>query len=291
MLDKHLIIVSGRSGAGKSVALDQLEDYGYYCVDNIPAVLLGSLLDTTLHSGQAIYSKMALAFDVRNLTGDIDKVFEIIKRCSDDATIDFDAIFLDASDDVLVARFKETKRIHPLSNHNTDLYIALARESSLLEELIEQATVHIDTTNKTALALREEISGLYNKDQASAAATLSFCSFGFKKGLYRSADILFDVRCLPNPYWDPKLRLLNGCDEAIVQFFAKHSLVEDMYKDIASYLKKWLPHFISAKRHYITVAIGCTGGQHRSVYFCERLFRDFNGKYAGVRKSHRDMHV
>jgi UPF0042 nucleotide-binding protein len=277
----QLILISGLSGSGKSIALNVLEDAGYYCVDNLPATLLPQLVSYLSAAG---YQRVGVAVDVRSgaSISAVPKVVEALRNMVDDVRF----LFLDSRDDTLIARFSETRRRHPLADVNITIGEAIARERELLSALGEQGH-RIDTSNLAPNTLRAWI-----KDMIHAAPnrglTLLFQSFGFKHGIPVDADMVFDVRCLPNPYYDPTLRPLSGKDALVVQFLERVPEVHKMAADIHRFVAEWLPAFIRDGRSYFTVAIGCTGGQHRSVYLAERLAKELAPTTA-VLVRHRSM--
>lgn len=263
----QLFLISGLSGSGKSIALKVLEDSGYYCVDNLPADLLANLVD---HLQQAGYKKIAVSIDVRSANS-VQRLPPLLQQIKQHAT-DVHVLFLDAQTDTLVKRFSETRRLHPLSDGVRTLPECVSHERELLTE-ISDIGHHIDTTELNANALRAWIKQFIQLDRARL--TLLFQSFGFKHGIPLDADLVFDVRCLPNPHYDEKLRPLTGRDAAVIDFLDGTSSVQDMFNDIVNFLQRWLPNFIADNRSYLTVAIGCTGGQHRSVYLAEKLAHHF----------------
>jgi UPF0042 nucleotide-binding protein len=265
----QLFLISGLSGSGKSVALNVLEDSGYYCVDNLPAEMLHLLTNNLKLAG---VRKIAVSVDVRSGNNVVLLPQYIDKLKQQD--IDVRLLFLDAKDETLVKRFSETRRLHPLSDGVKTLPECVAMERELLAE-IANIGHHIDTSDLNANALRAWIKQFIALDRARL--TLLFESFGFKNGLPLDADLVFDVRCLPNPHYDPVLRPLTGRDQPVIAFLDGNEQVQKMYADIRNFVENWLPSFIADNRSYLTVALGCTGGQHRSVYFAERLAARFSG--------------
>lgn len=263
----QLFLISGLSGSGKSVALNVLEDSGYYCVDNLPAELLHVLTNNLRLAG---IRKIAVSVDVRsgNSVVLLPQYIEKLKQ----QDIDVHLLFLDANNETLVKRFSETRRLHPLSDGVKTLTESVALERELLTE-IASIGHHIDTSDLNANALRAWIKQFVSLDRARL--TLLFESFAFKNGLPLDADFVFDVRCLPNPHYDPALRPLTGRDQPVIDFLDGTPLAQKMYADIRDFVAGWLPSFIADNRSYLTVAIGCTGGQHRSVYLAERLAQHF----------------
>ncbi len=263
----QLFLISGLSGSGKSVALKVLEDSSYYCVDNLPADLLPALVE---HLRIAGYHNIAVSIDVRsaNSVQRLPRLLEQIKQQGTDVHV----LFLDAHADTLVKRFSETRRMHPLNDGVRTLPECVQHERELLAE-INHIGHHIDTTELSANALRIWIQQFIKLDRARL--TILFESFGFKHGIPLDADLVFDVRCLPNPHYDPELRPLTGRDAAVIGFLENTPSAQDMFKDIRDFIERWLPSFVADNRSYLTVAIGCTGGQHRSVYFTEKLAHHF----------------
>lgn len=266
----QLVLLSGLSGSGKSIALAALEDAGYYCVDNLPAPLLGELVT---HLSVDRQDRVAVAIDMRGGTSIATLPTQLRMIQSDALNARF--IFLDARDDVLIQRFSETRRRHPLADETTTLAEAIAKEREALEGLGDLGH-HIDTSHLRPNALRAFVKGFIQLD-GGAGLTLMFESFGFKHGLPMDADLVFDVRCLPNPHYDPQLRPLTGLDAPVIEFLDAQPEVRVMLADIGRFIQEWLPAYIRDNRAYLTVALGCTGGQHRSVYFAEKLAERFRG--------------
>ncbi len=276
----QLIVISGLSGSGKSVALRTLEDAGYYCVDNLPAELLPALIDQLLPAG---YRDIAVSIDVRN-THSVEILPAMLQEVGrKDITVHL--LFLDAKNETLVKRYSETRRLHPLSDGVRTLPECVAHERDMLAEIGHLAH-HIDTSEISANTLRAWIKRFINLDRTRL--TLLFESFGFKHGIPLDADLVFDVRCLPNPHYNEILRPLTGRDAPVVEFLEQTDTVQQMFADIRDYVERWLPCFIADNRSYLTVAIGCTGGQHRSVYFVEKLAQHFEGQQQ-VLVRHREL--
>jgi len=286
----RLVVISGLSGSGKSIALNVLEDAGYYCVDNLPSWLVPQLVGGLQQEG---YQKAAVAIDVRGgegialLPGQLHAL-----RSADDLFVQF--LFLDAKDDTLLKRFSETRRRHPLATEDRTLSEAIAEERRRLEGVVELGH-HVDTSDLRANTLREWVKQFIAIDSGADAPlaadrglTLLFQSFGFKHGLPLDADLVFDVRCLPNPHYDPELRPLTGCDAPVITFLESQPEVLRMREDIRRFVADWLPAYIRDNRSYLTVAVGCTGGQHRSVFFAEWLARTFRDA-ARVLVRHREL--
>lgn len=282
----ELIIISGRSGSGKSTVLHVLEDRGYYCIDNLPASLLPSLADRISQDSEKS-PKVAVSIDARNLSSDLQQVPNIIENLRG-RDLSTEVVFLDANSQTLLKRFNESRRKHPLSSQQIGLIEAVDMESTLLAPISMLASLNIDTSNMTLQALRKTIKSQVVGGEAPGMALL-FESFGFKNGVPVEADIVYDVRCLPNPYWNTNLRALTGLDSAVANYLDNESEVSEMIDDIQNYLEKWLPSYESNNRSYMTIAIGCTGGQHRSVFICERLGALFSNKIPNVQIRHREL--
>lgn len=272
MNDIRFFIISGTSGSGKTVALQVLEDVGFYCIDNLPASLLPQMAERAVGSDSSNH-KYAVSIDSRNqdFIGDIETDFSSLKILN----IDYQIFFVDADDSTLLNRYSETRRKHPLSDKKTSLLEAIHKERRILEHIADIAHHHINTTQTTPHELRtiiRDFAGI----TPSAAMTLLFESFGFKYGNPADADFLFDVRCLPNPHWDPDLKELTGLDNKVRGYLSSQPKCDDMYQHIRNFIEHWLPSFVAENRNYITVAIGCTGGQHRSVYLSSLLAEHFS---------------
>ncbi|HAR56105.1 MAG TPA: RNase adapter RapZ [Idiomarina baltica] len=278
----QLIIVSGRSGSGKTIALRVLEDLGFYCVDNLPIALLSTLV----HSVIAQYDRVAISIDVRNLPEDSQELLESIDFLP--AEVDIEVLFIDADDQTLLQRFGETRRLHPLSQKQLPLLEALQLENRLLDPITVRATWRIDSSHLSLHQLSEEVSARV-LGKASKQVVIVFQSFGFKHGVPKDADFVFDARILPNPHWNPELKLLTGQDEDVKQFFRKESLVTKYLLQVENFLATWLPYFRRSNRSYLTIAMGCTGGQHRSVYLAETLAEQFRSEGTHVQVRHREL--
>ncbi|KAF7599496.1 MAG: RNase adaptor protein RapZ [Candidatus Dactylopiibacterium carminicum] len=277
----QLTLISGLSGSGKSIALKVLEDAGYYCVDNLPSTLLEPLIVQLAAEG---YARVGVAMDVRSgvsIAGLPERVAAARTQVDD-----LRFIFLDSRDEALIARFSETRRRHPLAEDGVTLEEAIRRERELLSRVAELGQ-RIDTSALHPNVLRSWVRELI-QIPSGAGTTLLFQSFGFKHGLPVDADFVFDVRCLPNPFYDPALRLLTGQDQPVADFLAASEEVQHMQADIQGFVARWLPVFRRDGRSHLTVAIGCTGGQHRSVYLAERLAQAFAGE-ARVMLRHRAL--
>lgn len=277
----QLILISGLSGSGKSIALAVLEDSGFYCVDNLPAQLLPNIAGYLDRAG---HTRIAISVDVRS-SGTLEQLPQIITQIKEQG-FDLRLLFLEAKTDTLVKRFSETRRRHPLSSDQVTLNECIQLERDLLEPVGDLGH-RIDTSDLNPNALRAWIKDFVDFDRSRL--TLLFQSFGFKHGIPLDADFVFDVRCLPNPHYDPVLRPLTGKDAAVAAFLEGDASVQKMLGDIHRFVEDWLPCFIRDNRNYLTVALGCTGGQHRSVYFAEKLTEHFRtgGQQTMVR--HREL--
>jgi len=282
----RLVVVSGRSGSGKSTALHLLEDNGFYCIDNLPAGLLPELARQAQNTDLSL-PKVAISIDARNLPSDLKRFPELLKQVRD-AGITCDVLFLAATDEVLIKRFSETRRKHPLTDGNLSLGEAIAAELKLLEPIIDLASLKIDTSHLTLYQLRDQLKHRLLSSQNNGPSIL-IQSFGFKRGVPVDADLVFDVRCLPNPYWKPDLRPFCGKDEPIRDYLEAQPDVQEMYQDIFQFLHKWLPRYAAGERSYMSIAIGCTGGHHRSVYIAERLVQDLSDNFSNLLIRHRDL--
>jgi UPF0042 nucleotide-binding protein len=283
----RLIVISGLSGSGKSVALHVLEDLGFYCIDNIPAPLLRSVVDEVLRRRDSTYENVGVGLDARNRPEDIDKVPALIQQLRADG-LTCEIIFLQADDEVLLSRFSETRRRHPLTNERVSLPEAIAKERELLGPIINAADLIVDTSKTTVYALRQQIQQRLGYREPGTLSIL-LESFGYKHGLPPDADFVFDVRCLPNPYWEPQLRPLSGKDAPVKAFLDAEPRVQEMIADITGFLEHWIPRYRDFHRSYLTVAIGCTGGQHRSVYIAEAVAAALAKHYGPIRTRHHEL--
>ncbi|MEW8585940.1 MAG: RNase adapter RapZ [Candidatus Thiodiazotropha sp.] len=281
-----LQIVSGLSGSGKTIALHTLEDMGYYCIDNLPISLLISVADHLIGEPEAIFSKTAVGIDARSQPSQIstlpDMVEDIRRR-----GLDCKVLFLDTMAETLIKRFSETRRKHPLTNEQRSLPEAIRYERELLAPVIQAADLRIDTTHTNLHELRDMVRHRIGGEEGRVS--ILFESFGFKHGLPRDVDFVFDARCLPNPYWQEELRTFNGMEAPVADYLTSHSEVNGMLSDMIDFLTRWIPAFEADGRSYLTIAVGCTGGQHRSGFLVERLARHFAEAGLDVMSRHREL--
>lgn len=282
----RLIVVSGRSGAGKSTALHVLEDLGFNCIDNLPLRLLPELVNQ-LETDPTDQQSFAISVDARNAWRELTKFPQIIATARDSG-IHIEVMFLDARSPALIQRFSENRRKHPLSRDGVALRDALEKERELLQPVVDLADLVIDSTNLTLHQLRDLVKTRVRQSAESTMA-LQLMSFGFKRGVPVDADFVFDVRCLPNPYWKPELRALTGRDQGVAHFLEAQEDTKLMLDDVYQHIHKWLPKFEASNRSYMTVAIGCTGGQHRSVYIAEQLHKKLQSDYPKAQLRHREL--
>jgi len=281
-----LVILSGLSGSGKSVALHTLEDLGYYCIDNLPTGLLSALALELKRAPHPI-DNAAVGIDARNLPQGLQQFNKILDQLQTQG-IQSEVLFLTCEAETLLKRYSETRRRHPLSNDQLSLAEAIESERDLLEPIAERADLFIDTSNSTIHQLRDLLHKRI-KYRRKKGLSLLFESFGFKSGVPTDADFVFDARCLPNPHWQPGLRPLTGRDKEVIAYLEGEPQVEQMRSELCSFLERWIPAFEADGRSYLTIAIGCTGGQHRSVYLVERLLRHFQDRYPDVASRHREL--
>ncbi len=279
-----LVIISGRSGSGKSIALHVLEDLGYFAIDNLPIGLLSQLPSNLPDSNPMV----AVSIDARNIVTDPQGVQPHIDKLKAEG-YEPKIIYLDADDGTLIDRFNATRRKHPLSSETVSLSEALVQEANLLELIAEQADLRVDTSNLSIYDLREIITQQLENASHQKNVAIQFQSFGFKRGTPKDCDFIFDVRCLPNPYWETHLRGFTGQDGPVIEFLEQDFSVRAMISDISGFMDKWLPSIIASSRSYITVGIGCTGGQHRSVFVAEQLAEKFKNQHPQTLVRHRDL--
>jgi UPF0042 nucleotide-binding protein len=283
----RIIILSGLSGSGKSVVLHLLEDLGFYCIDNIPAALLKSFISYTVRRPETTYERTAVGLDARNTALEVASVPELVDELRRSG-LHCEVIFLIAAEDELLRRFAETRRKHPLSRSDLGLREAIAAERALLEPIASVADLLIDTSRLSVHTLRDIIHKRVEQ-RAAGRLSLSFESFGFKRGIPGDADFVFDARALPNPYWEPDLRRLTGRDLEVIRFLETHTKVATLVADIAHFVRRRIPEYQAGNRGYLTVAVGCTGGQHRSVYIVDRLAEEFAGEFRDVTVRHSGL--
>jgi UPF0042 nucleotide-binding protein len=282
-----LLIISALSGAGKSTALDTLEDCGYYCIDNLPVTLLEDFIVHVVLADKKTYQKTAIGIDARNKNESLNNFADCLEFIRSKG-IECEIIFLHADEATLLKRYSETRRKHPLTDANIPLKDALKIEKALLEPIARHASIVIDTSRTHYHQLRELIRDQID-ERNSKHISLQFQSFGFKNGIPLDANFVFDARTLPNPYWIPELRPFTGKDQPIIDYLKEEVLVTELFQDIAYFLERWLPRFDAEGRSYLTVAIGCTGGQHRSVYLADALCQHFKNPDFNVIVRHRDL--
>jgi UPF0042 nucleotide-binding protein len=283
----RLVIISGVSGSGKSVALHVLEDLGFYCIDNIPVPLLKPFVDEIVWRKDPAFENVGIGLDARSRPSDLAQVPTLVQKLREGG-LAVEIIFLQTDNKVLLSRFSETRRKHPLSDANTSLEEAIAKERELLSPIINSAELVIDTTRMSVYALREQIRERV-APRSPGALSIMIESFGYKNGLPANADFVFDVRCLPNPYWEPQLRPLSGKDAPVRAFLDSAPMVQRMVDDIVAFLEEWIPRYQDFQRSYLTVAIGCTGGMHRSVYVAEAVAKRLSAKHKSIRTHHSEV--
>tara|TARA_B100001996_G_scaffold135499_1_gene103163 strand:+ start:2182 stop:3066 length:885 start_codon:yes stop_codon:yes gene_type:complete len=289
--DNNIVLLSGLSGSGKSVAIKALEDLGFFCIDNLSPIMIINLISSIYKSKENIYSKIAISIDIRSIKMDenpkesIEKLYESLKKIK----IKNSTIFLHSSSKTLISRFNATRRLHPLANNKLDLQSALNKESELMQNLKENASLIIDTDDLLPSELKKEIINSVKFIKNRTDILIQLQSFGYKNNIPNNSDFVFDVRCLKNPFWQKNLRLLSGKNMDVIKFIESDESTMVMEKSIISFLNKWIPKFIKNDRHYMTISIGCTGGQHRSVYMVEKVYRQLMQKYNNILIKHRDI--
>jgi UPF0042 nucleotide-binding protein len=282
----HLIVLTGMSGGGKTVALRALEDLEFYCVDNLPSALLPQLVNAVIQERRGKRRRIAVGVDVRNRGTDFAHMPAVLSGLAA-AGVQVHLIFLDCRDEVLIKRYSETRRRHPLATRGLSLADAIAEERRLLRPLMAIAEKVIDSSELNVHQLRRLVATGYA--QATEGLTLMFQSFAFRRGLPLDADFVFDARCLPNPHWQPHLRPLSGKDAPVREFLDHEPMVAEYYADTVRWLDTWLPRFEQDDRSYMTISIGCTGGRHRSVYLVEKLAAYYRDRREGVLTFHREL--
>jgi RNase adapter protein RapZ len=285
--DRRLIIVSGLSGAGKTVVLNTLEDLSYYAIDNLPVSLLNALIEQFSEKDSKLAKQIVIGIDARNSHDDFSFLPETIKSLRDKG-ISTELIFIEANDDVLTKRFSETRRKHPLSTDSVSLTDAIQQERKIIGPLAEASDLCIDTSLMQLHELRNIVRKRIDQ-RKKARLSLQFMSFGYKNGIPKDADFVFDLRCLPNPYWKKNLRQYSGKDQPIIDFLSKQETVDQMLNDLEQFLKRWIPQFEADNRSYLSIAFGCTGGHHRSVFITEQLASKFSHADKQLIIRHRDL--
>ena len=282
----HLIVLTGLSGGGKTVALRALEDLEFYCVDNLPSALLPQLVNAVVEGNGNKHRRIAVGVDVRNRGADFAHMPTVLSELAA-AGVQVHLIFLDCRDEILIKRYSESRRRHPLAMRGLSLADAIAEERKLLRPLMAIAERVIDSSELNVHQLRRLVAKGYA--QAIEGLTLMFQSFAFRRGLPLDADFVFDARCLPNPHWHPHLRPLSGKDAPVREFLDSEPLVGEYFSDTARWLDAWLPRFEQDDRSYLTISVGCTGGRHRSVYLVEKLAAYYRDRREGVLTFHREL--
>lgn len=285
--DKRLIIVTGMSGGGKSIVLNALEDLGFYCIDNLPVNLVKEFVKQVREDGGQNYTKVAVGIDARNPAEDLSHFPEVMADLKESG-FGFELVYIEADDNILIKRYSETRRRHPLSNDQLSLGDAIVHERMLLEPLLDNASLRIDTSHTNIHQLRDFVRERVAR-RLSGTLSIHVMSFGFKYGTPPEADFQFDVRCLPNPYWDTSLRDYTGRDEPVIEFLERHPEVKSACEELEQFLDLWVPRYENHDRSYLTIAIGCTGGHHRSVYMVEKIAQHLITQDKDVLASHRDM--
>jgi RNase adapter protein RapZ len=284
----RLIIVSGLSGSGKSVALHVLEDIGYYCIDNMPAALLQAVIGEVMKGTEPEAQLLAVGVDARNRPRDIEALPGLLGELRGQG-IEAELLFLQASDEVLLKRYRDSRRRHPLATRGTALHAAIARERDVLSAIINAADLVIDTSSTSIYELADAVRERVDRRKFKSLSVL-IESFGFREGIPADADFVFDLRSLPNPYWTVELRGLTGLDREVAEFLDGQERFVAMYEDILGFLKRWIPQYETVNRGYLTVAIGCTGGQHRSVWMTEKLAAALRDIHDPVLTRHNRLH-
>jgi UPF0042 nucleotide-binding protein len=284
----RLIVISGLSGAGKTVALHTLEDSGFYCIDNLPIGLLNEFGHQLTDPETIPAEEIAVGIDARNpehLLASLPESIASLKKLH----LSVELIYIEASEDVLTKRYSETRRKHPLSSETVSLTKAIDKERKIMEQFSEIADLRIDTSRLSMYGLRDLVREQI-VNHPTETLSIQFVSFGYKHGIPSDADFVFDVRCLPNPYWEEDLRLFTGKDQQVIDFLEKQKLARELYAQLKDFISYWTPHFAASNRSYLSFAFGCTGGQHRSVYLTEKLadyFRKLDKQHVII--SHREL--
>ena len=265
----RILIITGLSGSGKSVALNTLEDDDFYCVDNLPVALLTTFIEQCVEQDKQYHEKIAIGIDSRSGNESIDNLIDIVQKLKNENK-QVEVLFFSAEINTIIKRFSETRRKHPLTNNDIPLIKAIHLEKELMSKVADYADLTIDTTKTNVRQLRTMVNQVVI-DKSSTGLTIILQSFGFKHGIPNDSDFMFDVRCLPNPYWQPNLRNLSGKDTAVMNYLGSYSEVDNMITSIIEFMEKWIPLFEEENRSYLTVSVGCTGGHHRSVYCINQI--------------------
>jgi UPF0042 nucleotide-binding protein len=285
-----LIIITGLSGSGKTIALHALEDQGYFCIDNLSPKMIVTILERVNDPKDKTYHKVAISIDIRSIKLDkkfkmsIDNLYEKIA----DLNIKTTTIFLHSSVKVLLSRFNATRRLHPLTSSKINLKDAINKEMDIMQGLKENSNLIIDTDNLLPQDLKKQISTRFSCIYKKEDILIQIQSFGYKNNIPNDSDFVFDVRCLANPFWERSLRPLSGIDSKVKSFIRKDPASLEMKTNIVKFLNTWIPRFLKSDRNYLTISIGCTGGQHRSVYITENVSKELRKKY-NILVKHRDM--
>ena len=283
-----LLVISGLSGSGKSVSLDTLEDCGYYCIDNLPLGLLADFARLLANANSPVFQHAAVGIDARNQLDDLSQFNTALGQLNE-VGLQYEVIYLRAETACLLKRFSETRRKHPLTSPTVSLAEAIKLETERLAPIANHASLQIDTTHTNIHQLRDLIRTRLVDTRQENKLSLLFESFGYKHGIPIDTDFVFDARCLPNPYWDPHLRPYTGKDQAVIDFLSQSELVTEYLNDMSQFIGRWLPRYVQENRAYVTVGIGCTGGQHRSVYLAERMAQHFQALGYNVITRHREL--
>lgn len=282
---QNMIIISGLSGSGKSIALQTLEDEGYFCIDNLPISFIPRFIEEIQQKNQT--SKLAIGVDARSFPEDLLEAEHILKIIEKSTALKPRILFLETNDETLIKRYSHTRRRHPLTSASVSLSDAITKERELLSPLRSSADVTIDTSFLNVHELRAILKDRLIENKRVALA-ISIVSFGYRNGIPLDADFVFDARMLTNPHWVPELREYTGLDQPVIDYFATTDDIQEFYSDIAHFITKWLPSFAQGTRSYLTIAIGCTGGKHRSVYLSQKLFQLLSEDYSTIVK-HREI--
>ena len=287
----QLILITGLSGSGKTVALQSLEDLGFYCIDNLSPLMIVKLIEFLKDNKNQEYKKIAISIDIRSLKMDkdfrksIDKLYSLLSKLK----VNMTTIFTYSSDEILISRFNAARRLHPLANNKSTLTDALLKEGEMMQHLKEKSNLIIDTSLLSNNELKEQIISRVSTIKDSKDISILIQSFGYKNNLPVNSDFVFDVRCIKNPYWEKNLRSLTGKDKKVIAFLKSDVLSNKIENDIMKFVQTLIPKFISSDRHYLTISIGCTGGKHRSVYISENISSKLSKRYNNIILKHRDL--